>query len=333
LANALVQVGPAGSKTVAITGTNGSYTVSVGAGTYELYADAAGYSANTQSITLTTDTTKNITLTAAAEPEGLSANFDANANGWEIATYDTNWVATGTAVPAVRDTTQNWTPGGSGSALIEDKIVVGSDGTTQMPAAYRVMQRAASQRIAVQAGKAYNVYFRVKAENWVTVEHRDAVHYQLVWRNAAGDTVGTVYSHPHWIYPQSYWYIADRGHPAGTDDSVALARMVPPAGAASLDLRIGWLRSQSEINTDTATDGNPPGSLLYVDDVVVDAVGSAVTTPTIALSRTNGQIAITYTGTLESTTDITKGWATVQGATSPYTVTASGANSFYRSRQ
>ena len=78
----------------------------------------------------------------------------------------------------------------------------------------------------------------------------------------------------------------------------------------------------------------PAGSLLYVDDLVVDAVGSAgAAAPTIALSRSGGQITITYTGTLESSTDITTGWATVAGASSPYPVTATDAKRFYRSKQ
>ncbi len=123
--------------------------------------------------------------------------------GWRI----------GTAEAAVRDTTQNLTPGGNGSALVEDKVVFAADNTTELDVGYRVLQRTANSRIAVQAGKAYNVYFHVKAENWVTPEHRDAVHYQIVWRNAAGAVVDRIFSHPHWLYPQTYWYHCDLGHP------------------------------------------------------------------------------------------------------------------------
>src|SRR5262249_48053938 len=148
-----------------------------------------------------------ITLTPANETEGVNATFDSDITGWEIARYDTNWVAIGTSEVAVRDTTQNLTPGGSGSALIEDKVAFAADNTTELDYGYRVLQRAANSRIPVQAGKAYNVYFHVKAENWVTNPgdnggKTDAVHYEIVWRNAAGEMVDRIFSHPYWIYPQ-----------------------------------------------------------------------------------------------------------------------------------
>ncbi len=300
LANALVQVGPPGSKYSVITGTDGSYNISVGAGTHELYADASGYAANIQSVTVSANTTKDITLTAAVESDGLNANFDANVNGWEIANYDTNWVALGTASAAVRSTTQNSTPGGSGSALVEDKIILAADGVAELPVGYRVMQLTAAQRVAVQSGKAYNVYFRVKAENWVTPEHRDAVHYQIIWRDAAGAVVGRILSHPQWIYPQPFWYICDRGHPAGADDSITLARLSPPAGAATLDVRIGWLRNDSAKNPDTEVVANPEGSQLFVDDLVIDAVGAgapAGITNLKAVVTAAGKVKITFDGT------------------------------------
>jgi hypothetical protein len=206
-------------------------------GDHELYADAVGYAGQIVNVSLAADGTRNITLVAASEPGSLSDNFDASIAGWEIARYDTNWVSVGTSTAAVRDTTQNATPGGKGSAVIEDQAIVGQNGTTELPVAFQVLQRSPSQRIAVASGKSYNVYFKVKAENWVTPEHRDAVHYQLVWRDAVGKVVGTILSHPHWLYPQPFWYLCDRGHPEGTLDSVTLARLVPPVGAATLDLR------------------------------------------------------------------------------------------------
>lgn len=273
--NAVVQLGGPGSKYTTLSGSDGSYSFAAGAGTSELYADGYGYAANIQSVTLTADTVKDITLSSATETEGVGANFDANVTGWEIGRYDTNWVAIGTAEAAVRDTTQNKTPGGSGSAVVEDKVVLAADNTTELEVGYRVLQRAASSRVAVQAGKAYNVYFHVKSENWVTPEHRDAVHYQIVWRNAAGAVIDRIFSHPHWLYPQAYWYHGDLGHPEGKDDSITLARLTPPAGAATLDVRVGWVRNNSAINADTGDAANPAGSLLYVDDLVIDAVAAS----------------------------------------------------------
>ena len=196
---------------------------------------------------------------------------------------------------AVRDTTQNLTPGGNGSALVEDKVAYAPDNTTELAYGYRVLQRAADSRIAVQAGKAYNVYFHVKAGNWVTTGNAngrmDTVHHEIVWRNAAGEVIDRIFSHPYWIYPQPFWSNCEVGHPEGKDDSITLARLTPPAGATTVDIRVGWLRNSSNPNPDDQVPRNPPGSLLYVDDLVVDAVGSAgAPPPTIALSRSGGQI-------------------------------------------
>ena len=118
----------------------------------------------------------------------------------------------------------------------------------------------------------------------------DAVHYQIVWRNAAGEVIDRIFSHPYWLYPQPFWYHCEVGHPDGEDDSVTLARLSPPAGAATLDVRIGWLRNDSAINADGVA-ANPGGTLLYVDDLVVDAVPSgSAAAPTIAVSRDGAKI-------------------------------------------
>jgi len=335
--NAIVQVGGAGSKTVVVTGVDGKYSVVTGTGATEIYADAYGFAANIQSVTITADTVKDITLTPANETEGVNATFDANITGWEIARYDTNWVAIGTAEVAVQDTTQNLTPGGSGSALVEDKVAFAADNTTELAYGYRVLQRAANSRIVVQAGKAYNVYFHVKAEHWVTTGdangRMDAVHYEIVWRNAAGAVIDRIFSHPYWIYPQPFWYHCEVGHPEGEDDSVTLARLSPPAGAATMDIRVGWLRNNSAINADSGEAANPAGTLLYVDDLVVDAVSSgSPAPPTIAISRDAAGITITYTGTLESSADVATGYAAVQGATNPFVVSPDQAQRFYRTK-
>ncbi|MSU31646.1 MAG: hypothetical protein EXS25_03085 [Pedosphaera sp.] len=241
-------------------------------------------------MTLTADTVKDITLTTAAETEGVNATFDLNIVGWKIGRYDTNWVAIGTVDVAVRDTTQNKTPGGSGSAVVEDKVVFAADNSTELDVGYRMLKRASNARIPVQANKTYNVYFHLKAENWVTKEHLDAVHYQIVWRNATGAVINRIFSHPHWIYPLTYWYHCNIGHPEGKDDSITLSRLSPPTGAATMDIRVGWVRNTSGQPNNDGVVPNPAGSLLYVDDLVVDAVGSSAgPSPTIAVSRAGGR--------------------------------------------
>jgi len=195
-----------------------------------------------------------------------------------------------------------------------------------------VLQRTAASRLAVQSGKSYNVYFRLKAENWVTPEHRDAVHYQIVWRNAAGAVLDRIFSHPHWIYPQPYWYSANLGHPEGKDDSVTLVRLSPPSGAATLDVRVGWVRNSSGEPNPDGVFPNPPGSLLYVDDLVVDAVQAGAVAPKVEISVTGGKVSVTFTGILESSTAVDGPYVPVVGAVSPYPVDVTGSTRFFRSR-
>lgn len=55
--------------------------------------------------------------------------------------------------------------------------------------------------------------------------------------------------------------------------------------------------------------------------------------PTISSSRIADGLSITFTGTLESATDVQGPWSAVQGAASPLSVKADQSKRFYRSRQ
>jgi len=56
--------------------------------------------------------------------------------------------------------------------------------------------------------------------------------------------------------------------------------------------------------------------------------------PTVKISKTaDGKIQIEFTGTLQSADEITGPWTDVQGATSPYIVTPTGKQKFYRAKQ
>jgi hypothetical protein len=63
-------------------------------------------------------------------------------------------------------------------------------------------------------------------------------------------------------------------------------------------------------------------------------VGSATPSPTVTISQSGGTITITFTGTkLQQSTTVNGTYSDVAGATSPYTVTKSGAATFYRAVQ
>ncbi|MCC6235245.1 MAG: Ig-like domain-containing protein, partial [Verrucomicrobiales bacterium] len=54
---------------------------------------------------------------------------------------------------------------------------------------------------------------------------------------------------------------------------------------------------------------------------------------TVSVGRDGANLKITFTGTLESADSVSGPWSAVAGATSPATITPSGAGKFYRTRQ
>jgi hypothetical protein len=77
--------------------------------------------------------------------------------------------------------------------------------------------------------------------------------------------------------------------------------------------------------------GIADGPISYIDNVVI-YVGSK--TPTLSVARIGTNLVLTWAGgTLQEAADITGAWLNVAGATSPLTVTPSGARKFYRVKQ
>jgi hypothetical protein len=67
----------------------------------------------------------------------------------------------------------------------------------------------------------------------------------------------------------------------------------------------------------------------------VEAIGSIAVRPQLTFTLAGGLTLSWSTGTLESNTDLNSpnGWATVNGASSPYLVPQTGQGRFYRLRQ
>jgi hypothetical protein len=59
-------------------------------------------------------------------------------------------------------------------------------------------------------------------------------------------------------------------------------------------------------------------------------VTSSVGAPTLTFQRTQTGLTVTYTGTLQSADVVTGPWSNVPGASSPFTVTPSAPEKFYR---
>ena len=103
------------------------------------------------------------------------------------------------------------------------------------------------------------------------------------------------------------------------DDFAAFGKEVSAADAAQL--------AGGKLPTDLAADN----LLAYWD--FNDATAVQPGGPTLTWARTATGFTITYTGTLQSVTNIPGTWQDVAGATSPYTVTPSGAQAYFRSKQ
>ena len=82
-----------------------------------------------------------------------------------------------------------------------------------------------------------------------------------------------------------------------------------------------------------ATAETSPISGTWLAGYFVPPAGGGGGAPTLALAREGGSVKITYTGTLESSDSVSGPWSAVAGATSPATITTSGAGKFYRARQ
>ena len=328
--NAIVQVGGSLSKDVEITDASGAYRVWVEEGSREVYADAYGHAGKVATVTISGATTKDIVLDAQSEPTSMGVDFETS-DDWEIAHFDQGWQLL-TSLNAASSSDQNATPNGRKSALVTDSTAKDDEGVERNIPVYQMLQRKAAKRVPVEAGKSYNVYFQMKAENWLTPGNQDACHYEVFWLNQNGDVIDRILSHPLWITPQAFWQTYSLGHPNGSDHSVALVRLTPPVGAAWLDLKIGWLRNPSGATEQNPKGTNPEGTLLFIDDLVVDGFASAPTI-TIAPRPNNGGITLTWTGALESSASLSGPWAPVPGANnSPLNVSVSEQRQFYRSR-
>jgi hypothetical protein len=81
-------------------------------------------------------------------------------------------------------------------------------------------------------------------------------------------------------------------------------------------------------------DLKPDGAKLFLNAVnYMAGTEPAPARPALSVTRTPTGISITYTGTLEFTDSINGTWAPVPGATSPYPVTPSVPQRFYRAKQ
>lgn len=97
------------------------------------------------------------------------------------------------------------------------------------------------------------------------------------------------------------------------------------------DANLEWFTVQSD-GTKVLINDTAAGALKAFQFQVLPVKPSAAK-PTISLAQSGAQLSITFTGALQSADSITGPWADVSNATSPLSVTPSGGQKFYRTKQ
>lgn len=111
---------------------------------------------------------------------------------------------------------------------------------------------------------------------------------------------------------------------------VYLFRLVYFEGGS--DARVEWFTVNAS-GTRALVNGTQTGALKSFKRRTVAEPSLPTTTPTLGIARQAGNVVLTFTGTLQSADNAAGPYTAVSGATSPVTVTPSGAQKFYRAGQ
>jgi len=98
------------------------------------------------------------------------------------------------------------------------------------------------------------------------------------------------------------------------------------------DGRVEWFTVNPN-GTRALVGGDQTGALRAYKRRTVAEPNLPTTTPTLGIARQAGNVVLTYTGTLQSADSAAGPYAPVAGATSPFTVTPTGGQKFYRAGQ
>jgi hypothetical protein len=109
----------------------------------------------------------------------------------------------------------------------------------------------------------------------------------------------------------------------------------PVAGEASAHLYLGGNSDFTQVGTTQRYFAGALAQAAFFTNALTavqiqSLFSSGVVNPTISISSSGGNIVITYTGTLLSSTNVAGPYNTVSGATSPYSVSPGGPQMFYR---
>jgi hypothetical protein len=107
------------------------------------------------------------------------------------------------------------------------------------------------------------------------------------------------------------------------------------AGEASANLYLGGNSDFTQVGTTQRYFAGALAQAAFFTNALTavqiqSLFSSGVVNPTISISSSGGNIVITYTGTLLSSTNVAGPYNTVSGATSPYSVSPGGPQMFYR---
>ncbi|HOP79331.1 MAG TPA: carboxypeptidase regulatory-like domain-containing protein [Armatimonadota bacterium] len=269
--NAPVQIGGYGGRAI-FTDATGAYSFGVDPGDYELYGDAFGYKGKKEVVTLPGDGTalnKDIILEAKAETSVFNGDFELVTNpwepnvaeGWQVVSDNPQYFEGMYAL--YRDTNNNTTPGGSGSAAFAYV-----EHNPEAPYwAWGWMQQTQDNLYPIVPGNTYNFYFNARGEG-----SQGAGFWRLIWRDAFYNQVGEVipWDIGYW-YPSGDW---SRVYIGRLDDAAKpMLQITPPDNAAWAEVRIGFSQFWDD----------PYTGRILVDDIVIDEMPSPYT-PLTSLS-------------------------------------------------
>jgi len=139
-----------------------------------------------------------------------------------------------------------------------------------------------------------------------------------------------------WVYAMSTWY-APGYYPVPDNTSptnYGVGNYIVFTGLKSAGITI-QASTDNGLGTHARGLTTPHAPINAIQLVVPSTGGGTGPAPTLSIKATPPTVTITFTGTLQSSSTLTGGgtWTDVTGATSPYVVTPTGKQEYYRAKQ
>jgi hypothetical protein len=142
------------------------------------------------------------------------------------------------------------------------------------------------------------------------------------------DTAGNVLK--PWVYAVTAWYAPDY-YPVPDNTSITNYGVGNYIVFRGLNASVITIQASTDFGLGTFGRGMAtPRTPINAVQLVAPSTAVAPPTSTVSIARSGTTIKITFTGNLYSAATVKGPWTVVTGATSPYTVSATGQAAFYR---